>query len=57
MFPFVFPQLTGIAKFLDGTEAERAINLTVYVTDQNDNTPEFKTQSGSVRECSTVGME
>ncbi|XP_041912962.1 desmoglein-2 [Alosa sapidissima] len=47
--------LTGIATFLGGTEAEEAIELTVIVVDQNDNPPKFEIQSGTVRECSTVG--
>ncbi|XP_076135361.1 desmoglein-2.1-like [Alosa pseudoharengus] len=47
--------LTGIATFLGGAEAEEAIELTVIVVDQNDNPPKFEIQSGTVRECSTVG--
>ncbi|XP_048107933.1 desmoglein-2-like [Alosa alosa] len=47
--------LTGIAMFLDGTEAEEAIELTVFVVDQNDNPPKFDIHISTVRECSTVG--
>ncbi|XP_028818684.1 uncharacterized protein LOC114769657 [Denticeps clupeoides] len=47
--------LTGFARFRNGTMAETDILLRVWVTDQNDNAPTFKMQTASVRECSPAG--
>ncbi|XP_062419458.1 desmoglein-2-like protein [Pungitius pungitius] len=44
--------LTGIAKFKDGTRAEEEIPLTITVLDQNDNPPRFERHSGNVKEAS-----
>lgn len=38
IFPF---QLSGIAKFRDGQEVERRLDIKVRVLDINDNSPEF----------------
>ncbi|XP_077963642.1 desmoglein-2-like protein isoform X4 [Gasterosteus aculeatus] len=44
--------LTGIAKYRDGTKVEDEIPLTIIVLDQNDNPPRFEWYSGNVREAS-----
>lgn len=48
-------QLTGIAKYRDGTTAEDDIPLTVTVLDQNDNPPYFELQTGNITEASKEG--
>ncbi|XP_047443775.1 desmoglein-2-like [Mugil cephalus] len=47
--------LTGIAKYTDGTTAEDDIPLTVTVLDQNDNAPYFELQTGNISEASKEG--
>uniref|UniRef100_A0A8C6UWC5 Desmoglein 2 n=1 Tax=Neogobius melanostomus TaxID=47308 RepID=A0A8C6UWC5_9GOBI len=47
--------LTGVARFLDGSKAEDDIPLVVTVLDQNDNAPVFETQTGSINEMSVKG--
>uniref|UniRef100_A0A673NI35 Si:ch73-74h11.1 n=1 Tax=Sinocyclocheilus rhinocerous TaxID=307959 RepID=A0A673NI35_9TELE len=47
--------LTGIARFRNGSIAEENIELKIKVEDQNDNPPIFKLQRGSVRESSKIG--
>ncbi|XP_042339770.1 uncharacterized protein LOC121941115 [Plectropomus leopardus] len=47
--------LTGKAKYLDGSLAETDIPLKVIVLDQNDNTPSFELQSGNITEASKKG--
>ncbi|CAL9695833.1 unnamed protein product [Knipowitschia caucasica] len=47
--------LTGLAKFLNGSKAEDDIPLTVIVLDENDNAPYFELQTGSVPESSAPG--
>ncbi|XP_054646035.1 desmoglein-2.1-like [Dunckerocampus dactyliophorus] len=47
--------LTGSARYADGTNAEVAIPLTVTVLDQNDQTPYFELHSGNVTEASKEG--
>uniref|UniRef100_A0AAY4CUL9 Cadherin domain-containing protein n=1 Tax=Denticeps clupeoides TaxID=299321 RepID=A0AAY4CUL9_9TELE len=47
--------LTGVAKFRNGTIAESGIELKVRVEDENDNPPTFELHKGIVRECSKVG--
>ncbi|XP_031733579.1 uncharacterized protein LOC116400073 [Anarrhichthys ocellatus] len=44
--------LTGIAKYRDGTTAEDDIPLTVTVLDENDNPPRFEMHSGHIEEAS-----
>lgn len=39
---FIFPfQLSGIAKFKNGQEAEKRLDIQIRVIDTNDNSPEF----------------
>ncbi|KAI5619856.1 desmoglein-2 [Silurus asotus] len=47
--------LTGIAKYKDGSLAEEEILLKIQVEDENDNPPKFKFFKGAVRECSKIG--
>uniref|UniRef100_A0A8C1X0J5 Si:ch73-74h11.1 n=1 Tax=Cyprinus carpio TaxID=7962 RepID=A0A8C1X0J5_CYPCA len=47
--------LTGKATFRNGSIAEESIVLKIKVEDQNDNSPIFKLQRGSVRESSKIG--
>ncbi|XP_055364427.1 desmoglein-2.1-like isoform X2 [Betta splendens] len=47
-----FFNLTGIAKYRDGTTAEDDIPLTITVLDQNDNAPYFELQTGNITEAS-----
>ncbi|KAL4630981.1 desmoglein-2-like, partial [Arapaima gigas] len=47
--------LEGMAKFLNGTTAEKNINLHIEVEDENDNPPKFTRTSGSVKESSKPG--
>ncbi|KAM3876234.1 desmoglein-2.1-like [Diretmus argenteus] len=47
--------LTGSAKFRNGTNAEDKIPLTVRVLDENDNAPYFNLHSGSITESSKKG--
>lgn len=48
-------QLTGIAKYRDGTTAEDDIPLTITVLDQNDNAPYFELHTGNITEGSKEG--
>ncbi len=48
-------QLTGVAKYRDGTTAEDDIPLTVTVLDQNDNAPYFELHTGNITEASKEG--
>lgn len=49
-------QLRGVAKFLNGSNAEKDIDLRIVVLDQNDCAPVFTTRtSGAVREMSARG--
>lgn len=50
-----FMQLSGIAKYKNGTTAEDKIPLTVIVLDQNDNPPYFELHSGNITETSKKG--
>lgn len=52
---FSYFQLTGIAKFLNGSIAEKNIGLYIKVDDANDNPPIFKKLSGTVNESSHTG--
>ncbi|KAG7515027.1 Desmoglein-2 Cadherin family member 5 HDGC [Solea senegalensis] len=47
--------LTGVAKYRNGSVAEENIPLVVTVLDQNDNSPYFEQQSGSIKEASKPG--
>lgn len=38
---FLFFQLSGIATFSDGREAEKRIDIRIKVVDENDNSPVF----------------
>lgn len=48
-------QLTGVAKFLNGTPAEANIPLLVMIEDKNDNPPYFELHCGNVSEASKEG--
>ncbi|KAK7889420.1 hypothetical protein WMY93_024980 [Mugilogobius chulae] len=48
--------LTGLAKFADGSMAEANIPLTVTVLDLNDNPPYFELHTGNISEASETGM-
>ncbi|KAM4574212.1 desmoglein-2.1-like [Fundulus diaphanus] len=50
-------ELKGIARFQDGTEAEKGIDLRIKVVDQNDNPPSFDSSvlQATVDECSPAG--
>lgn len=48
-------QITGVAKFLDGTTAEGDIPLSVTVIDENDNPPYFELHKGSTAEARKQG--
>ncbi|KAK1897464.1 Desmoglein-2 [Dissostichus eleginoides] len=50
-----FYNLTGVARFKDGKKAEDDVPLTVTVLDQNDNTPYFELQMGTITEESKPG--
>uniref|UniRef100_A0A8B9KST3 Si:ch73-74h11.1 n=1 Tax=Astyanax mexicanus TaxID=7994 RepID=A0A8B9KST3_ASTMX len=47
--------LTGIARYRDGSLAESDIKLKIQVEDQNDNPPNFRLFKGTVKECSKIG--
>uniref|UniRef100_I3JLS7 Si:ch73-74h11.1 n=1 Tax=Oreochromis niloticus TaxID=8128 RepID=I3JLS7_ORENI len=47
--------LTGIARYRNGTTAEDNIPLTVTVLDQNDNAPSFELHTGNINEASEKG--
>ncbi|XP_037538123.1 desmoglein-2 [Nematolebias whitei] len=48
--------LNGVAKFLNGSRAEKDIALTIEIVDMNDNAPVIQTQQvGEVDECSSAG--
>ncbi|XP_058495080.1 desmoglein-2.1-like [Solea solea] len=47
--------LTGVAKYINGSVAEENIPLVVTVLDQNDNAPYFEQQYGSIKEASKPG--
>lgn len=48
-------QLSGVARFSDGTIAEPDIPLVVTIEDQNDNPPYFEMHSGNITERSKKG--
>lgn len=49
-------QLSGIAKYKDGTHAERKIDIRIKVEDVNDNSPVFGVQQpGGAYELSPAG--
>lgn len=48
-------QLTGVAKYIDGSTAEPDIPLTVTILDQNDNPPYFELHTGNITEASKEG--
>ncbi|KAJ4922991.1 hypothetical protein JOQ06_021692 [Pogonophryne albipinna] len=50
-----FYNLTGVARFKDGTKAEADVPLTFTVLDQNDNPPYFELQMGNIAEESKPG--
>ncbi|KAK2815966.1 hypothetical protein Q5P01_026433 [Channa striata] len=47
--------LTGTAKYRDGTTAEEDIPLAVTILDQNDNAPYFELHTGNITEASKKG--
>uniref|UniRef100_A0A3Q0QS60 Si:ch73-74h11.1 n=1 Tax=Amphilophus citrinellus TaxID=61819 RepID=A0A3Q0QS60_AMPCI len=47
--------LTGIARYRNGTTAESNIPLAVTVLDQNDNAPSFELHTGNITEASKKG--
>ena len=49
-------QITGVAKFRNGTLVEEDIPLTVTVLDQNDNDPTFELHTGNITEESKEGI-
>lgn len=53
--PLLF-QLSGVATYPSGKEAERKIDIRIKVLDENDNAPKFGfIQPGEVKELSPVG--
>lgn len=48
-------QITGVAKYTDGTLAEPNIPLTVTILDLNDNPPYFELHVGNITEASKEG--
>lgn len=50
-----FYNLTGVARYTNGTPAEENIPLTVTVLDENDNAPYFELHTGNISECSKEG--
>uniref|UniRef100_A0A3Q4G8P9 Si:ch73-74h11.1 n=1 Tax=Neolamprologus brichardi TaxID=32507 RepID=A0A3Q4G8P9_NEOBR len=48
--------LTGIARYSNGTTAEDNIPLTIAVQDQNDNAPSFELHTGNINEASEKGI-
>uniref|UniRef100_A0A667WU57 Si:ch73-74h11.1 n=1 Tax=Myripristis murdjan TaxID=586833 RepID=A0A667WU57_9TELE len=52
-----FYNLTGVAKYTNGTPAEADIPLMVTVLDKNDNPPYFELHVGNVTESSKKGTE
>lgn len=51
----LFIQITGVAKYTNGTPAEPDIPLTVTILDMNDNPPYFELHSGNITEGSKEG--
>ncbi|XP_070303756.1 desmoglein-2.1 isoform X2 [Salvelinus sp. IW2-2015] len=49
--------LTGVARYRNGTLAEANIPLQIHVVDLNDNSPYFELHSGSIAESSKAGTE
>ncbi|XP_062858575.1 desmocollin 2-like protein [Trichomycterus rosablanca] len=49
--------LIGIARYNNGTLAEKKIQIKIVVEDQNDNPPTFKRFRGSVPECRPTGTQ
>uniref|UniRef100_A0AAZ3RK43 Cadherin domain-containing protein n=1 Tax=Oncorhynchus tshawytscha TaxID=74940 RepID=A0AAZ3RK43_ONCTS len=49
--------LTGVARYRNGTLAEANIPLQIHVIDLNDNSPYFELHSGSIAESSKAGTE
>lgn len=55
-FVFWF-QLSGVARYKDGTLAEQNINIGFKIVDENDNSPVFGViQPGKVNELSPAGQ-
>lgn len=48
-------QLRGVAKFQNGSNAEKDIDLRIVVVDENDCAPVFNLTTGSVPELSKKG--
>lgn len=48
-------QITGVAKYTDGTMAEPDIPLAVTIVDLNDNPPYFELHTGNITEASKEG--
>lgn len=49
-------QLSGVARFSDGTIAEPDIPLVITIEDENDNPPYFEMHSGNITERSKKGI-
>lgn len=48
-------QISGVAKFADGSMAEPEIPLVITILDENDNPPHFEFHSGNITEASEHG--
>lgn len=48
-------QISGVAKFTNGSIAEPEIPLVVTILDENDNPPYFELHSGNITEASKQG--
>lgn len=48
-------QISGVAKFANGSMAEPEIPLVVTIVDENDNPPYFEFHSGNITEASKQG--
>lgn len=49
-------QLSGVARFSDGSIAEPDIPLVITIEDENDNHPYFELHSGNIAEQSKKGI-